>query len=213
MITAQGDDASLFSTTDTPDLDPLWDTDSDLSLASPGDVADNCISFDSGFAGRVRARESCGDLSPPVDDGDLFGSEPPLNIEGYDDGSYDTALSDSSFTWNSSSDFLFSIGANCQPDSSQSPSKLRARGEVCKDPPTIVHPQSGWNGDLDWGMSNGETPDYERLQQLPFLPGENNDEICPLDVIGRRYAVCGPMNEAQDVLGFGTTLRDVHLCK
>lgn len=212
--TAESDDEGLFSTSDTPDLDLLWNTDNALTLGSPGNAADWCISFDSGFARRIRARESCGDFSSSFhDDGDLFGSEVPLlNTEGFD-GLYDTTLSDTSLALNPMSDFLLSVGANCKPGDNPSQKKIRARnGEVCKDPPKAVHEDRGWDENLDWGIMSQGHPDYEWLRLLPFVPAENNDDYCPRDVVGRRYAVCGPINEALDTFGDGITLRDVHLC-
>lgn len=210
VITAGSDDASLFSPTDPPDLDLLWNTDNALTSGSLS--GDECISFDSGFASKVRARESCGDSPPPFNDGDLFEPELPLTIEP-SDGSYDTPLSsDSLVTLNPTSDVLLSVGANCQPGSNESRRKFRARGEVCKDSPSAIHERPGWDENLDWGITRMGHPDYEWLRLLPFEPAENNDDYCPNVVVGRRYAVCGPMNEAQDVLGFGTTLRNVHLC-
>ena len=214
MIIAGDDDTSLFDLTDTAYDDLFWNTNSDLIAASPGDGAYECIPFDSGFVGRVRARESCGDLSSPINnDGELFDPGVPLSLEGYDEDSYDTMFSDSLMTLNPTSDFLLSVGASCQAGNIQSRRKFRARdGEVCKEPPTAVHLDPGSDENLEWGITKQGHPDYERLRLLPFLPGENNDDYCPSVVVGRRYAVCGPNNEAQDVIGFGTTLRNVHLC-
>lgn len=214
MITAGSDELSLFSTTDTPDLDLLWNTDNTLNFDSPSDVPNDCISFDSGFARTVRAREPCGDLlSSPLDDGDLFNYEVPLFNSAELDGSYDSALPDSSLALTLPSDLLLSAGANCKPGDNPSRKKFRARnGEVCKDPPLTVREDRGWDKNLDWGIMRQGHPDYEWLRVLPFVPAENNDDYCPNVVVGRRYAVCGPNNEVLDTLGDGITLRNVHLC-
>lgn len=212
-ISADSDDTSLFGPIDNPsDLDPLWNTDDPLAMASPSYVAGECIPLESGLPGKVRARELCSDPTLPVNDVDLFAPEGPLSIEG-SDGSYDTALSDSLLTLNPTSDLLLSVGANCQSSNNQPLGRLRARStEECKDPPTKVTPDRGWDKNFDWGIRKAGQPDYEWLRLLPFDPAENNDDYCPSVVVGRRYAVCGPNNEAQDVFGWGITLRNVHLC-
>lgn len=206
VISAASDDPSFFNPTDTTDLDLLWGTNDVFGLSSLGDAADECIPFDSGYTAKVRARGLCSELPPPVNDGDLFGPEGSLTVEGFD-GSYDTLLSDSDPT----SDVVLAVGATCRSGNPQSIGKLRTRNSVCKNP-TVTEKDPSWDPDLDQGIYKQGHPDYEYLRLLPFVPGDMNDAVCPRGRVGQRYAVCGPANELYDVIGEGITLRNVELC-
>lgn len=222
VLSAADDDTFLLNPTDASDPNPLWSTDDDgLTLLS--DTANGCTSLDSGFLGKLRARGQCGDIpSSPINDGNLFSFDGPLNVEG----SSDIALLDQDQLSNSdslfgsdtlssldpTSDISISVGAACQSSNPQFLRRFRPRGAACKNP-ELVKKSPTWDPNLDLGIYTQGHPDYEWLRRLPFAPGRNNDEACPSWVVGYRYAVCGPSNEAQDVIGWGTTLRSCSLCR
>ena len=217
LVMSAADDGTLLTNPiDAPDPNSFWNLD-DTGLGLLDDSADECVSLDSGFLGAVRARELCGGISSSHDDGDLFSPEGSLDVEG-SDSSYDVALFDPSSTSDSLSsldpttDLIVYVGASCQSDDPQNIGKFRPRDTVCKDP-EIMKKEPKWDPDQEWGITAQGHPDYERLRLLPYRPPKNIDESCPGWVVGRRYAVCGPDNEASDVIGDGITLRNCKLCR
>lgn len=205
--------SDLFSfspSEEIPDLDQLWSTDDTLDFASLGATSNECTLFDTGLVGKVRARELCSNLLPSSNDDELFASEELSSINGAD--SYDGAISYQPFNPGQSSDLALSVGGNCHASNFGSTEKLQARNEECRNT-QVIPIKPGWDPNLEDGIYKQGHPDGVFLKGLEWAPLENNEEYCPAEFVGNRYAVCGPNNEVADVIGYGVTLRNCDLCK
>jgi hypothetical protein len=208
--TAIIDDAFNFSPSETLELDQFWNEDTAFEIPSRADDADDCLFSDLGSLGKTRARGLCSDLPPSIEEVELLNAEFRPSIEASGD-SYDVALLSSSFDSNPRSELELSVGRGCRAEDFQFIGKIRARNPQCKAP-DVFTPRQNWDPDLDQGIYKQGHPDWEFLHNLEWAPDENNDLICPMIVVGRRYAVCSSLNEFSDVIGDGVTLRNCELC-